>query len=652
MQKVTRHFGTAKLCVLILTGLFLLPELGYSQYLFRDVTPSSRVYMRSTGADEAGPGAVVFDFNGDGWDDLYLSGGYDSDKIFINMHDGTFKDITPPNMSVHMTDASVKWRTFPRGGTAFDYDNDGLPDIYSACQSHDMLWHNNGDGTFTDVTVKAHLVMPLEVNQSMSASFGDYDGDGDNDFYVARWLAENNFGVDVLGNKIAYTYKGFPNWFYENNGDGTFTERAGEYHIDSDTATSNIPIFFDIDRDGDLDIILGNDNGIQLIPNKVYKNMLMETGHATFVEVSKAMHLDCHLLCMGIGIGDFNLDGNFDLYETTIGPDSLMMNNGDGTFKNASPARLPHGNGFERHGGTYICASWTPLVGDFDNNGLEDVFIVHGALGTFFSLEHTNPTKHDTSLFYENIGGYFKDVTDEAMDGMYVDLKARGAAYFDYNHDGLLDIALMQLSDDPNSPIPDFHLLKNITPAIDPPNHWLELRFVAKRTAKEAIGTTIDVYAGGIVHTRQVSTGGGFGSQNSLMQHFGLGEYAIADSIIVYWPCDKYRHRQVDRYYNVKADAMLTYEESMGTGAVHQKSTSTNDIRIYPTPATTQLTVTNLTPELQSHFEIFDVLGAKKMDTYGTSSERTLFLESLLPGSYYLRISSRDGSTTRPFVKQ
>src|SRR5690349_22874560 len=131
--------------MLIAVTLFMSPAYALGQFLFQDVTEQSGIYMLSSGANEAGPGAVIFDLNGDGWDDVYMPGGYDTDKIFINMHDGTFETIKPFNVATHLDRTGLQWRTNPRGGIIFDYDNDGLPDLYVACENNDILWHNNGN---------------------------------------------------------------------------------------------------------------------------------------------------------------------------------------------------------------------------------------------------------------------------------------------------------------------------------------------------------------------------------------------------------------------------------------------------------------------------------------------------------------------------
>ena len=652
----------------LLVFIFLLPGLAQAQYLFQDVTLPANLLMRSSETSDIGPGVVIFDLDGDGWDDIYMPGGLDSDKIFLNMHDGTFKNVATNSFAIH----DPNRRLIPRGGSAFDYDNDGFPDIYAVCENRDILWHNNGDGTFTDKTRIAQLNYPLDQNESNSSTFGDFNGDGYNDLYVARWIQEAKFLSDGPGNDTGYAHKGFPNWFYVNNGNGTFSERAKEFGVDGDTGTSNIALFFDYDRDGDLDLFVGNDFGVQLKPNQVFKNMLMETGVATFVDVTKEIGMETHLFCMGIGPNDFNRDGKFDFYETSIGPEVLMQNKGDNTYSDVSSKVLPGGkitpgvpgypigaNGYERHW-TNMTTTWTALFSDFDNDGFEDAMIVHGYEGGL-SPWLANQNRLDTTVFlHNNLGNVLDDVTDSALvdqsgKRMYLDIYGRGAAYLDYNHDGKVDICFAASGRNLGVEMRDFRLLKNITPNTESPNHWLEMRFTAVRTAKEGIGTIIDVWAGGAVRSRQVSTGGGFGSQNSLMQHVGLGGFTKADSVIVYWPCDKYRNRTINKYFDVAADQILHFtEDTTAKSGVHdtQSSHGMENISIYPSPVRNVLNVQNLDASVSNHFEIYDLLGIKKIDVKGSENTFSLSVRDLKPGCYVLRITSDGNTVTKRFIKE
>jgi hypothetical protein len=608
--------------------------------------------MRSSAESEAGPGVVVFDFNYDGWDDIYMPGGESDDKLFINMHDGTFKNATPSNVVSH-----AGWRSNSRGGMAFDYDNDGYADLYVTCQNRDILWHNNADTGFTDVTRSANLNFPLEKNESMSASFGDFNGDGYNDFYVARWI--DQFKFSTAGADTTYAHQGFPNWFYVNNHDGTFTDRASEFGVDGDTGTTNIALFFDYDRDGDLDLLIGNDFGVEITPNRVYKNMLMETGVATFRDVTDSIGMDCHLFCMNIGPMDYNRDGHFDFYETSIGKDSLMKNNGHDIFHNAIDTDQLSGNGYERSGSGYMTTTWTATAGDYDNDGWEDLIVVHGWEGAIPPW-NTNPNFRDTTMFFRNISGKFRDYTDTALLGpdmsrTYFDFLGRGCAALDFNHDGKLDLCVGSLNHSAANPLSDCRLLKNITPdRAEQPAHWLEMRFTAKRTAKEAIGTIVDVYAGGIIHTRQVSTGGGFGSQTTLMQHVGLGQYSVADSVIVFWPADQHRHRQIDRYYNIKADQLLQFTENMDTtlGVNAVASQPQQPVSIFPNPAAGYLKVENLQPSVTKRIVVYNLLGVKMMDITVSDDNISFPLGSLKPGCYLLRITTNGSTVSKQFIKE
>jgi hypothetical protein len=633
---------------------FLFPAVSPAQFLFKDVTPSTGILMKSSAESATGPGVVIFDFNNDGWDDIYMAGGESDDKLYLNMHDGTFKDIAPKNLITH-----AGWRSNPRGGIAFDYDNDGYTDLYLTCQNRDILWHNDGDTGFTDVTRPANLNFPLEKNESISGTFGDFNGDGYNDFYVARWVDESKFTEIYHGSDstIMYAHKGFPNWFYVNNHDGTFTERAKEFGIDGDTGNTQIALFFDYDRDGDLDLLIGNDFGVELMPNRVYKNMLMETGVATFRDVTDSIGLCSHLFCMGIGPLDYNRDGHFDFFETSIGPDSLMKNNGKDIFHNAIDTDMPPGNGYERSGSGFMTTTWTALAGDFDNDGWEDEVVAHGYEGAIPPWR-TNPNKRDTTLFYHNTNGKFHDYTDTSLVDIdlaraYLDFQARGIGAFDFNHDGKLDLCVGSLSIDVINPFSDFRILQNITPPNpERPAHWLEMHFTAKRTAKEAIGTIVDVWVGGKVCSRQVSTGGGFSSQTSLVQHVGLGQYGMADSIIVFWPADKNRHRQIDSYYNVKADTILQFIENTSSPLKSVTSLSHDAMTLYPNPATKYLNMDNLRPDVAKHFEIYDLLGIKQMEFSGSETSLSFSVADLRPGCYVLRISSGRETETKRFIKE
>jgi enediyne biosynthesis protein E4 len=321
-KRTTHRSLHYRIAAFVLT--LLVPVLGFAQYRFEEATIKTGIKASSSQPSEIGPGPAVFDFDNDGWDDIYTAGGTSKDHLFRNMHDGTFLEVSDTNFQQKFHTGS-----YTKGGTAFDFDGDGLTDLYVVCERHDMLLKNMGGGVFTDVTKTARIATPLSLNETNGATFGDFDGDGDNDLYAARWVEEYRFDQPAGNAPTGYAHKGYRNYFYVNNGNATFTESAVAYHIDGDTGNTNIALFFDYDRDGDLDLLIGNDFGVELMPNIVFKNMLMETGTASFVDVTDSIGMGSHLFSMGIAPNDFNRDGKFDFFETNIGDELMMQNMGD-----------------------------------------------------------------------------------------------------------------------------------------------------------------------------------------------------------------------------------------------------------------------------------------------------------------------------------
>ncbi len=636
--------------------LVLLPTAVSAQFLFRDATDDAKIYQQSGGTQNIGPGVVVIDFDNDGWDDIYMAGGLNYDKLYRNNHDGTFTNVADSLFATHND-----FRSHTRGGTAFDFNNDGLTDIYATTQNTDILWQNNGDGTFTNVSSTSGMASTLDQNESNGATFGDFNGDGYNDLFVARWVNEFYYNPVHPDSLIGYAFKGFPDWLYVNNGNGTFTERAKEFGVDGDTGCGNIGLFFDYDRDGDLDLFVGNDYGIEILSNRVYKNMLMETGHATFVRVDSEIGMEQKLFSMGIGPNDYDRDGDFDFYETNIGKQRLMQNNNNIFTDVGVQANIP--DGIVGGNPKIETVTWTPLFADFDNDGWEDGFILHGHIqqilpGKLLTL--------DTSRFLRNLGnGTFEDVTPTS--GIMYDRRGRGAALLDYDHDGKVDIVAgaSGAADPLVGPTPDFKLFHNITPDANS-GHWLQLKFTARRTAAEGIGTIADVWAGGAVRSRQISTGGGMGSIGSLTAYVGMGTYTKADSINVFWPADSARNRQIDHYYNISADHLYYIMENtepkpnpklisltpLHTNGFVRTNKSASSARVYPNPANDFLKIQNLQPEVQKHFEIFDLLGIKHTDITGTENAFTVSISNLKPGCYNLRITSEGKSITKQFIKE
>lgn len=607
-----------------------------SQFKFENATNAAKINQTCQTVTDLGGGVIVIDYDNDGWEDLYLPGGAQLDKLYKNMGDGTFKDVTDPIFAKHNNLSS-----YTQGGTAFDYDKDGYKDIFEACKRKDLLWRNRGDGTFINYSQPANIVAPLEENASHGASFGDVDGDGDNDMYVARWIWYLKEDTDPHTGNLIQTLKGFENHFYINNNNGTFTERGREFAV-NDSGTTNIALFFDFDKDGDLDIFSGNDYGMNVLPNHVYKNLMAETGIVSFVEVAKELGLDAELYTMTVTPNDFDRDRKFNIYNTSIGGEFLFKEEG-GIYKSvAKDIGLPEI--YDSTGGAPPI-SWATVFTDFDNDGWDDMYVQHGYLPLIIGDFASNI--HDTSRFYHSNQGTFTDVT--LTDGVIFDGRGRGATSFDYDKDGRMDIVIGSVNVIPGVNTKDYQVFRNVTPYRSDRN-WIQIGCKAIRTAPEAIGTTIEVWENGVCHMRQVTTGGGMVSCASLIQHFGIGSATVIDSVVLYWPMTKDLYRQVDRYYNVQANQRIFYTQAIENTTVTNEIEETN-ISVYPSIASSVITIRGMRSDEDANYEIITLLGQKIAEFSGRKNEVELPISSLTPGQYFVKVSTATATRVLKFIK-
>lgn len=609
---------------------------SFAQFQFESATNTAKINQTCQSPSDMGGGIVVIDYDNDGWEDLYLPGGGSTDKLYKNMGDGTFKDVTDPTFAKHNN-----FTSYTHGGTAFDFNKDGYKDIFEVCKRKDLLWKNNGDGTFFNYSQPANIESPKEENVSHGASFGDVDGDGDNDLYVARWIAYLYEGIDSNNGNLVQRLKGFQNHFYINNGNATFSERGREYNV-NDSGTTNIALFFDFDKDGDLDIFSGNDYGMYELPNRVFKNMLAETGIISFIEVANELGLDSRLFTMSISPNDFDRDRNFEIYQTSIVKEILLKQNNGIYTSIAKDVGLPEQ--YDTVNGSPWVA-WATLFADFDNDGWEDCFVTHGYLPTIIGVIPV-PLK-DTSRFYHSDNGNFTDVTK--TNGVIYDGRGRGASLIDYDKDGRIDIVMGSLNTVPGVPTKDYQVFRNVTP-IRPDRNWIQIECKAIHTASEAIGTIIEVWANGICHMRQVTTGGGMVSCASLVQHFGIGESTVIDSVILYWPMTKDLYRQVDRYYNVQANQRISYTQ-LPKSAVFSTKKEENKLLLYPSVASSTITISGALATEDTKYEILSLLGESVATFYGKKDEVELPISTLSSGQYFVKVSTPTSTRAVKFIK-
>ena len=518
--------------------------------LFADVTAGAGVdfiHVDDTGdVLDLGAGAIVFDFNGDGLDDVYIVNADGPNALFRNDGDGTFTDVA----FVAGVDDANSWGN---GGCAADYDNDGAQDLLVANFGPSRLFRNNGNGTFADVTA-AGLDDLHEEDRSTGCAWGDYDRDGYLDLVVVNHLRGGQVGLWTEDFEASRETKRFldlhdPLSLYHNNGDGTFanvTPLLGDTSGPTKTGyVGNIwgagfqPVWVDFDNDGNLDLYVVNDFGFQIQPNVLWRNEGPDSeGNWSFRDISRATAAGVSMDGMGVAVGDYDLDGYFDLFMTDFGNSVLLRSDGSGSAftntANEAGAKLSALSDKAR-------VTWGAAFFDFDNDGDEDLYVVSGHLTV---PSQNNPIEQPNVLLRNNGNGTFTDVS--LGSGAEDSGAGRSGVFLDFNRDGCLDLFVTNFRQEAK-------LLQNLC---DSGDNWLEIEPVGTRSNRDGIGARITVAAGGKRMIREISAGSGQMGQNMMAAHFGLGKAPWADSVMIRWPSG-----EVQTLANVAANQRLTITE-------------------------------------------------------------------------------------------
>jgi len=496
-----------------------------------------------------GSGVGLIDYDNDGWLDIYFVNGSTADALsgktaapkaalFHNNHDGTFTDVAAK--------AGVTNDRWGVGVAIADYDNDGWPDIYVSNFGKNRLYHNNHDGTFTDVAEKAGVTLG---NWSTGASWGDYDGDGRLDLFVPGYIHYDMANQPASGNQGA-TFcqfrgqevmcgprglKGEPDHLFHNNGDGTFTDVSEKTGVSDNNGYYGLSsLFIDVNDDGKPDLLVADDS----TPNYLYLNK----GDGTFEDVSYSSgyalnEMGRETASMGIAYGDYRNNGLVDFYNTTFSDDynPLYRNDGNANFTDVS---YPMGIAEP----TIPFLGWGDAFLDFDNDGWKDLIVANGHV--YPSVDHTNwgTTWAQRPLLFRNIEGKKFDlmpaVEGTALANLYV---GRGLAVGDLFNDGKLDVAINVLDGHPA-------LLRNVS---GDTHHWIELKLIGgPKSPRDAIGATVFLTAGGQRQRGDVVSGGSYSSTNDPRLHFGLGDVSTVDTVEVHWPSgtkEKFTIAKVDQ---------------------------------------------------------------------------------------------------------
>jgi enediyne biosynthesis protein E4 len=496
-------------------------------------------------------GLALLDYDNDGFLDIFFTNGARIpslskevpgfyNRLYHNNHDGTFTDVTEK--------AGVSGTGYSIGVAAADFDNDGWTDLYVTGINHNILYRNNHDGTFTDVTERAGVSGVNSAGKkllSVSAAWIDYDNDGRLDLFVTSyldWSPETSKVCGLPGKRLSCPpslYPGEPNILYHNNGDGTFTDVSESTGIGAQIGKGMGVAVADYDADGWMDIFVANDNQ----RNFLFKNRRGNGFDEVGVEAGVAYTDDgIPVSGMGVDFRDYRNDGRPGIFITALGGETfpLYRNEGNDLFTmDTYPADI----GFS----TYKMSGWGAGIMDFNNDGYKDLFSANSHVSENADID---PQQHylQTNAIFENMkDNTFQDVSAHAGPGLSLRAAHRGAAFGDLNNDGKIDIVVSVIAG-------HAELLYNTTAN---GNHWLLIQTIGTKTNRDGIGTQIKLTSqSGTVQFDQVTTAGSYASSSDKRVHFGLGRDKLVKEIILRWPSGT-----VQSLRNVKADQILRVTE-------------------------------------------------------------------------------------------
>ncbi len=499
-------------------------------------------------------GVVVIDYDRDGWPDLFfpnsptvemaLKGEDARSALYHNNRDGTFTDVTAK--------AGVGRSGFAMGGAVGDYNNDGWPDLYVTGLGGNVLYRNNGDGTFTDVTKLAGVA---DGRWSTGAAFGDYDGDGLVDLMVTNYVDFKWNDLPTFGKSATCKYrsievqcgprglKGAGDSLFHNNGDGTFSDVSKAAGVDDKAGYFGLGVVWsDLENTGRPDIYVANDSG----PNYLYRNqgggvfrdIGLESGTSVSGEGSEQGS-------MGLAIGDYNHTGRFSIYVTNFAEEynALYVNDGEGNFRDVSydaGVALP----------TIPYVKWGAAFVDLDNDGWVDLFSVNGHVyPQVDTLETGARYKEPKNLMMNERNGTFCNAGEQAGMAPMRPEASRGLAAVDLDNDGNVDLVVGNIGG-----VPTILHNEGVAGA-----HWVSFELAGTKSNRLGLGARVTIKAGGMTQTDEVRSGGSYLSQNDLRVHFGLGSANVIASVGVRWPSGT-----VDTMKNVPADSFYSVLEGSG----------------------------------------------------------------------------------------
>jgi hypothetical protein len=527
----------------------ILPSVSGITWTHTSGSSPEKYLPQSTGA-----GCAVFDYDNDGWMDIYFvnSGKCDiftptqplRNALYRNNRDGTFTDVTEK--------AGVTGGGYGMGAAVGDYNADGFPDLYVTQYGRSILYRNNGDGTFTDVTEQAGVAAP---GWASSAVWFDYDNDGKLDLFVCRFVdfsqaKHHNCGAPNIPalkglNEYCYpkVYTPMPSWLFHNNGDGTFTDVSQKMGIADNPGKSWGVVATDINNDGWMDLFVANDTEANfLFKNKGGRHFdeIGFTAGVAYGEGGKARS------GMGVDSADLNQDGWMDLFVTNLNHEfyGFYQNRHDETFDDIAAS-----SGIAN--ASKLMSGWGLKFFDYDNDGNLDLLIANGHPDDLIEKLYDNVTYRERLLLFHNTGSGLKNITEESGPAFSRPLSGRGLALGDFGNTGAVDAVISCNNERPV-------LLHNNTGG---QNHWLGIKLIGKKANIDAVGARITYQAGDLKRSRMKTGGGSFLSSHDPRLVLGVGQKTKIDLLEVKWPQPS---SAVERFTDLPIDRYITIVEGEG----------------------------------------------------------------------------------------